>query len=54
MTSEQFDLLLEKRAQAESQGDMVTYWALDALVCYELDMPQTALESLQRAQQSVN
>lgn len=54
MTAEQFDAIQDKRAQAESRGDMVTYWALDALICYELGMPETALECLQRAQESVN
>jgi len=53
MTCQEFELIQAKRAKASDSGDMTQYWIYDALICYELGMPETALESLKNAQESI-
>jgi len=46
LTIKQFSVLQEKRENAENA---LGYFLYDALICLELDMPDTAMESLKIA-----
>lgn len=50
MTTEQFEAIQDKRTKAANNGDWIQYWLYNALIDFELGMPESALEAIQAAQ----